>query len=186
MPVAFHAISFRDTRTLLALASFEKQELIDDDARNKLRDSLVARELLIRVDTSAKFTVASSYLALDVLSEPPPRSSYTDPLSFKINLASTGEVVAGDGSEKIITKASLYAAVTVARATPGSLKITFNESLPASLPAFVVFRDQLPIKGEVKGSSPEAIFPIETGTVTNEPFLLFAQDARVLLSKVPA
>jgi hypothetical protein len=192
MPAAFHAISFRDTRSLLALTSFEKQELVDDAARLALRDTLVGGQLPVRLGQDTKLEIPASYLALDVLSEPPSnREAPRYPYRFKIDLASTGEVVAGDGAEKIVTEAALYSYASRAyNTTTSSLTVTFTQSLPrppaGKLPAWIVIREHLPIPGVLDAANDKIIkFQLPSTIAANEKFLLLVQDSPIIQDEVP-
>ena len=70
------------------------------------------------------------------------------------------------------------------------MTIAFDEALPrppvGKLPAWLVFRNLLPIPGTLHATNDKVInFPLQSTIASSTPFLLFVQDSPVISGAVP-
>src|SRR5689334_12184980 len=115
MPSALYAISYVPTGSVVALCSFEKQDLPDRPGWARLLATLVGARLPISLSTSgAPLELPASELACDLL-KAPSRQDYeaalAEPYRFRVSLDPDGAAVPelGDGKEKVLKRADKYA-----------------------------------------------------------------------------
>jgi len=101
MPVAVYALSYKDTGSVLALCSLEKQAVVDQASANALRDRLVGDELAISMSTRGQpITIAAEDLVLDEVEVADPRALAGDPYAYQLAAVSDGPSRFGDGTPK--------------------------------------------------------------------------------------
>ena len=106
MPVAFYALSYKDTGSVLAFCSLEQQTLVDAASVTALRDRLVGPGLSISISTRSgqPLNIAADDLVVDEVDVPDPRAIASDPYSRQILIPSDASTKPGDGKRKQLTQ----------------------------------------------------------------------------------
>lgn len=184
MAVVFYTVSFQATATVLTYASFTKQTLPDQAARDNLRDLLVGPKLPIGTDSPVKFEIPASFLAVDAIPDTPPTAFITNPTQFQVGLSAPGPVIPGDGVDKVLQNAnsnSFQSVVGFVNATK-QLTIQLQLSTDINIVAWIVYQNQPPILGHrdpAPANDKNIIFtfPTSFSSTPGDEFLFLMQGA---------
>jgi len=156
MPSALYAISYRPTCSVVALCSFENQDLVDPAAWDQLLAALVGAALPISMSTSgAALEIAASELGCDLVKDPSRQDFETalaEPYRFRVTLDPEPPTlpILGDGKEKVLRKANKNAvkAIALVDGTPAQVKVTLATAPPDGVAARLVFEGRDPVSKE--------------------------------------
>src|SRR5690242_10713905 len=141
MPSALYAISHKATRSLLALCSFEKRDLVDSAAWDQLLASLVGARLPISISGGAPIEIDASELGCDLVTNLSPlelEPVLADPYAYRVSVDPAGAVVQpGDGKEKALKSAGKYrvTAIALTAGTEQSVTVTLKAAPLTNLTA---------------------------------------------------
>jgi hypothetical protein len=185
MPATLYAISFQPTASVLAVCSFEKQNLADAAAWQQLRDALVGDALPINLGAAPKFKVPASFLAVDAIPTVLPSDDVVlNPYLHQVSLLSpTDAVVPGDGKDKILKSTgadnidnSGGAGITHDDAAK-TITIKFT-TVPSV--AWLVYESELPVKGDIATKTVTFTFGSSVSlSGADKEYLLFTSSAQV-------
>jgi hypothetical protein len=146
MPAAFYAISFKATASVVAFCSLEKQAPADRAAWDKLRDALVGDALPIGFSAQSPLRLPFTTLAVDLITDPPPRGVISDPYAYQVSSVEA-EVVPGDGKEKVLKAASsngVAGPIAIDKVSK-LVTVTLNVPPPPTVAAWLLFEGLEPI-----------------------------------------
>jgi hypothetical protein len=155
MSSALYAISYRQTGGVVALCSFEQQELPDPPAAAALLGRLVGARLPLSLSTSgAPLAIPASELACDRV-KPPSRqdldAALAEPYLFRVGLEADAAALPplGDGKEKALRKANRYfvssVALTAEPSASARVQVTLSSQQPDTLAAVLLFEGHDPV-----------------------------------------
>jgi hypothetical protein len=152
MSSALYAISYVPTGGVVALCSFEKQELLDQAAWDRLRDTLVGTRLPISLPTGGvPLEIPPNELGCDLV-RVPSRQDYEDalaePYRFRVSLdpEESGPVRPGDGREKVLRRANKNAVQSITLIVAGDVltqvKVTLASPVSVGVDARLLFEGE--------------------------------------------
>ena len=183
MPAALYAISYRPTASLVALCSFEQQDLADEPAWARLLTMLVGARLPISLSTGgAPIELATNELACDLVQTPSRQdleAVLAEPYRFRVSVDpdAPGLPPLGDGKEKVLRKANRFAvgsiALIVAPPAPARVKVMLSNAPPDGVNARLLFEGRPPATRDPQaardGTAPTDLFFTLPSDVTITP-----------------
>ena len=173
MPAALYTISHKETRHVLAIASFEKKTtLTDEDAWDDLRKTLVGEDKLTlpTFGTHKKLELATDQLAVDEVEADAAttKALYDDP--YKYEIAERPDSAPGDGKPKTLNTPGNKATPSLS-VTTNTLTVTLANPPTLPMPVWVVFEGEGPKFVTITAPSTTATFSIATPLAAN-PYLV--------------
>jgi hypothetical protein len=169
MKPALYTVTHKATRNVLGVCSFEKQVLADQDARDALRERLVADKLPIAMSTHGPgIEVPGTDLAIDEIEID---FSAIDPIVgapylYHVKSSLTDPAKPGDGSPKTLELSS-NSLFKVELQHTGSLTIELTNAPQPTADIFVVFEGEPPRHSQVTTPNKVVVVPVPPVTAGN-------------------
>ena len=152
MPSALYAISYRPTCSVVALCSFEKQDLVGPAAWDQLLAALVGAALPLSMSTSgATIEIVASDLGCDLVKQPSRQdfeAALAEPYRYRVSLDPETPTlpILGDGKEKVLRKANRNAVKSIALidGVSAQVKVTLASPPPDGFIARLIFEGRDP------------------------------------------
>lgn len=181
MKTAIHAVTHQATRSVVAICTFEQPTLLDQAARDALRDRLVGDVFPIGISTSGQpVVIPGPDLAIDEIEDTDLELIASSPYLYQVVPKSgTEEAVPGDGKPKKLVLAGNSVTATLSPA--GALVVTFT-SQPAPLTSAVLhFEGRSPMPSSVIAITPPYTVTFTLGSLTPHAYYSFV----LLIDDVP-